>query len=168
MTWAVVQCEAQRERTVEHLLKCWHFEVYLPRIKLKNRIVALFPGYLFARLGDRIYQVMWCPHVIRLLWEPAPDGCIFPAKIDDRIIVELQKRERNGLVKLPQPPRLRRGQRVRVTSGPMQGQLGIYEGMTSKDRERVLLDLLGRQVRIELSAKHLEPITAGDVSRKAS
>jgi transcriptional antiterminator RfaH len=161
--WAVVQTEAQRENAVRLLLSHIGIHCYFPRIKIRKRITGLFPGYLFVQLGARWYPVLWTPHVIRLLM--AGDR---PARLDDAIIADLQRRERNGLVKLPQPPHLHRGQRVRVISGPMEGQLGIYEGMTGKDRERVLLELLGRKVRIELSAKHLEPITAGDVSRKAS
>src|SRR5262245_6326873 len=158
MTWAVVQTQAQREHAVRAALGHFGFETYLPRIRLRKRIVPLFQGYLFARLGEQFYPVLWCPHVIRLLWAPAAQGCIQPAKIDDRIIAELRKREVNGLVKLPQPPRLRRGQRVKVIRGSFEGQIGLWDGMSGRDRERVLLELLGRKVRIELSSADVLPL----------
>ena len=153
MTWAVVQCESQRETAVCLLLGRMTLPTYFPRIRLRKRIVGLFPGYVFCQIGPQFYPVMWTPHVIRLLM--AGDR---PAKLGDEIISSIRRLEHRGLVKLPQPARLRPGQPVKVIRGSFQGLLGLYDGQSSKDRERVLLDLLGRKVRIELSAADVVPI----------
>jgi transcriptional antiterminator RfaH len=145
MTWAVVQCKSQREHAVRLLLGRMNLECYLPRIRVRKRITPLFPGYLFTRLGQQFYSVLWTPHVIRLLM-----AGLEPARLDDNVIAELRRRERGGLVQLPQPPRLRRGQPVRLTRGSFAGCVGLYDGMATGDRQRVLLELLGRKVRIEL------------------
>jgi transcriptional antiterminator RfaH len=150
MTWAVVQCEAQFEHTVRLLLIRLGLETYLPRIKVRKRITPLFPGYCFVRLADRWYPVLWTPHVIRLLM-----AGVEPARLDDSIIAGIRKRERGGLVWLPQPPRLRPGQKVRVVRGTFDGQIGIYDGMCGRDRERVLLELLGQSVVVNLPANAL-------------
>jgi transcriptional antiterminator RfaH len=153
MTWIVVQCEAQREHVVRLLLMRLGFQSYLPRIKIRKRIKPLFPTYLFVQSNDRFYPIMWTPHVIRLLW--AGDQ---PAKLDDNIIVELKKREVGGFVKLPKPMRLKRGQQVKVVRGHFADRIGIYDGMSGKERERVLMDLLGRQVRLDLPAADIAPL----------
>jgi len=153
MTWAVIQCESQRELAVCLLLGRMTLPTYFPRIRLRKRIVGLFPGYVFCRLGPQFYPVLWTPHVIRLLM--AGDR---PAKLSDEIVENIRKLEHRGLIKLPQPPRLRLGQQVKVIRGSFQGLLGLYDGQSGKDRERVLLELLGRKVRIELSAANVVPI----------
>ena len=58
-------------------------------------------------------------------------------------MMDIRKQERNGLVKLPEREhRLKKGQKVRITGGSFAGQIGLYEGLSGKDRARVLLELL--------------------------
>jgi transcriptional antiterminator RfaH len=153
--WAVVQAEAQREHAARLLLMRHGFETYMPRIKIRNRISLLFPTYVFVRVIDRWYPILWTAHVIRLLM--AGDR---PACLKDEIIATIRKRETSeGFVKLPLPNRqLKPGQKVRVISGSFNGQIGLYEGQTSRDRERVLLELLGQAVPVELPSKDIAPL----------
>jgi len=69
----------------------------------------------------------------------------------------LRKREGvNGLIQLsPLPPKFQNGDKVKATEGALAGHLLIYEGMTAKDRCRVLAQLLGGHVRVELDEKLL-------------
>jgi transcription antitermination factor NusG len=71
------------------------------------------------------------------------DG-VQPAKVPDKVIADLKRRERNGLVELPLPPGLRRGDQVRITRGVFAGQLALFDGMRPHERVAVLLQLLGR------------------------
>ena len=70
-----------------------------------------------------------------------------PAHMADDIIDAIRGREVDGLIVLPRAPRLKPGQQVKVLRGAFEGKIGIYEGMSGLDRERILLDLLGRKVR---------------------
>ena len=152
--WAVVQVESQSEHTVRLLLARAKYETYMPRIKLRGgRIAPLFPGYLFVRIANQFYPVMWTPRVIRILMSGD-----HPARLPDKIVDEIRKRQIGGFVKLPPPTRLKKGQKVRITRGSFEGQVAVYEGMTGKDRERVLLDLLGQKVSVELPDRDLEPL----------
>jgi len=153
MTWWVVQTESQREHVVRVLLMRAKYECYFPRIKQRSRISGLFPGYLFVRAAEQFYPVRWTEHVVRVLM--SGDA---PARLSEKIVDEIRKRQIGGFVKLPSPPRLHKGQRVRITRGYFEGQHAIYEGMTGKDRERVLLDLLGQKVTVELPDRDLEPL----------
>ena len=160
MTWAVIQTQPQYEHVVRLLLMRANFETYLPRIKVHNRITPLFPSYLFVLLAERSwYPVMWTPHVTRLLMSGDR-----PAQLPEEVIVQIRRREQNGLVKLPNPSkRPKKGQMVRIIRGSFEGRLALYEGMSGKDRERVLLDLLGQTVPVELPAKDIAPL---DVARR--
>jgi transcription antitermination factor NusG len=160
--WAVVQTEAQHEHVVRLLLMRQRFETWMPRIKHRSRIALLFPSYLFVRIVDQFYPVMWTPGVIRLLM--AGDK---PACLKDEIMASIRKREIRGFVKLPLPNRqLKPGQKVRVIGGSFNGQIGLYQGQTSRERERVLLELLGQAVPVELPSKDIAPLPVA--SRKVA
>ena len=81
-----------------------------------------------------------------------------PAKLPTQIVSEIRSREgRNGLVRLPEAPRYRNGDRVGIVRGLFKGKTGIYAGSSGKDRERVLLDLLGRSTMVDLARADLTP-----------
>ena len=153
MTWWVVQTESQREHSVRVLLMRAKYETYLPRIKERGRIKPLFPGYVFVRAGWRWYPVRWTDHVMRLLMSGDQ-----PAQLPDKTVDEIRKRQIGGFVKLPSPPRLRKGQSVRVVRGSFEGLFAVHQGMSSKDRVWVLLDLLGQKVSVQLPYRDLEPL----------
>jgi len=94
---------------------------------------------------------MWTPHVTRLLMSGDQ-----PAQLPEDVVTQIRKREHNGLVKLP-TRQFKKGQKVRILRGSFQDCIGLYEGMSGKDRERVLLELLGQAVPVELSGSDIAP-----------
>lgn len=150
--WSVAQTETRREGTAQRFLGDQGFTTYLPRIKVKKRVVPLFPGYLFVRIFDRWYSVNQTIGVIHLL--TAGDT---PAQIRDSIVDQIKAKERAGIVRLPPPQGLRVGQQVRVLRGSFEGHIGLYAGMSGKDREKVLLDLLGRKVPVDFHKADIIP-----------
>jgi transcriptional antiterminator RfaH len=152
--WWVVQTEANFEHVTRLLLMRLGFTTYSPRIKIRGRIAQLFPSYIFVCVAERWYPILWTNHVVRLLM--AGDQ---PASVKGEIVSHIRKREVGGFVKLPLPNRrLKPGQKVRVTNGAFQGHIGLYEGMSGHDRERVLLELLGQSVRVELPSPSIVPL----------
>jgi transcription antitermination factor NusG len=155
LSWWVAQVETQREHLTRLLLMRHGYETYAPRIKQRGRIGFLFPAYLFIRAEQRFYTILWTPGVVRLLMTGERPSCL----IED-VITAIRKQERGGFVKLPSATKgLEKGQNVRVTNGNFLGHIGIFDGMSSKDRARVLLDLLGRKVSVELAHKDVVPLT---------
>ena len=68
----------------------------------------------------------------------------------------LKARETDGLIDLPQAPKFRPGDRLRVTRGPFAGHVGLYAGMKPHERVEVLLAILGGSQRVTLSADAVE------------
>jgi transcriptional antiterminator RfaH len=161
MYWAAAQLQPNRTRLALRLLDLNGYQTYSPRFAERRVIrqrrvdvqAELFPGYVFVLIvHDRWYQAHWCPGVSRIVL--AGDR---PAVVSDDIIDGLRQRERNGLIELSKPPRLRRGDRVRIVQGPFREHLALYEGLTGRERVAVLLQLLGGQQRAELPAAAIEP-----------
>jgi transcription antitermination factor NusG len=147
--WAIAVTQSNRDDFVQQMLKRQGFESYRPRIKTeKKNIASLFPGYLMVRVIVRWYPIRWCPGVLKLLM--AGDQ---PAKLADHIVTAIQQREVKGFVKLP---KLEPGTPVRITSGTFTGFMGIYDGMSGPQRQRVLLDLLGQKVPVTLARGSIE------------
>jgi transcription antitermination factor NusG len=78
-----------------------------------------------------------------------------PARVSDRIIEEIRAREVAGFVRLPPAPQPRHGDPVRLIRGPLEGQLGLYQGQNGRERTRILLGWLGRSVMVTVPSEHL-------------
>jgi transcriptional antiterminator RfaH len=68
----------------------------------------------------------------------------------------LKRREdANGLIQFHHKPQFLPGDKVGVLDGAFQDWLGLYEGMTSNERVTILLEFLGRKVRVNLDSEML-------------
>jgi hypothetical protein len=148
--WCVVRSEPGREATAASFLVKSSYEIYLPRIREwrvnHGRRVAmtpsLFPNYLFCRITAGWWNARWCCGVATLIMGAGDE----PAKVADTVIDGIRGRERNGYVELPEPPRLRPGDPIKVTTGLIAGASGLVSGMRGPDRVAVLLGFLGTAV----------------------
>jgi len=144
MSWAVAVTKLNCERLVEDQLIRQGFEPYLPRsrerivvagqVRFRERI--LFGRYIFVRAIGVWHIVKRTFGIVNILQSGDK-----PALLQDSVIDELRSRhDVHGCVELP---KFQVGQSVRVLEGPFKGSLGLYQGMTSKQRESVLLASLG-------------------------
>jgi len=158
--WYVVQTQANAEhKAVAHLAR-QGFTTYLPRFLKRRRharrieVVAapLFPRYLFVEIDmtvQRWRSIYSTVGVSRLICNGE-----YPAPVPEKVVDELKGRQSaSGLIELDCRPKLKIGDKIRVLEGAFYDCLGIYNGMLDRERVGVLLDLLGRQVRVLLNAE---------------
>jgi transcription antitermination factor NusG len=155
MPWAVVMTKPNCENIADANLRRQGYTSYLPRfktIRLDKTIFIrpLFPRYLFAYITDRWYSIRSTYGVSYLL--SGDDG---PLLVPQNIIDELKAREENGYIVLQQKEKFNKGQYVKATDGPLVGKLLIYEGMTTRERVKVLISMLGREVPAVIPEKNL-------------
>lgn len=160
--WFVVQTQPNSERrATAHLLR-QGFEVYLPRYRKRRShagrvdMVAapLFPRYLFVAIDLDAQQ--W--RAIRSTFGVAQLICHGdrPAALAGEIIADLRRREdEGGLVRLDHHT-FKPGERVRVVGGAFSDHLGVFETRSDSERVAVLLDLLGRKVRVVMNIDVIE------------
>jgi transcriptional antiterminator RfaH len=153
--WAVARLERNRERLALHCLGLRGYEIYYPqlrqyRISQGRKIEIqppLFPGYAFVVVEAQWYAARWSVGVIGMIM----DG-VRSARVADSVILDIRKRESNGVVVLPSRG-FRRGDRVRIVRGPLSGLDGLVDGLRSQQRIEILLAVLGR---VELAAADVE------------
>jgi transcriptional antiterminator RfaH len=150
-----VQSQPNAEcKAVAHLNR-QGFGTYLPRYLKRRRharridtvAAPLFPRYLFvaidmtAQRWRSIFSTVGVSHIV--------GNGDQPTAIPDHIVATLRAREDDaGFVRLDHRPSFRAGETIRVLDGPFTDCLGLYEGMKDCDRVAILLDLLGRKVRV--------------------
>ena len=75
----------------------------------------------------------------------------WPVPVPAGIVEAVQARQdENGLVALDMPPPFEKGEMVRITAGAMRDQVGLFDCATDNERIIVLLELLGRYVKVRV------------------
>jgi transcriptional antiterminator RfaH len=155
--WYVVETQPHAENRAALNLRRQGFETYLPRYRKQRRharrveIVGtpLFPRYLFVAIDvatQRWRAIQSTFGVIRLV----TNGDV-PALIAGDVVDGLKKREDDqGFVHIGNNSVFASGQKIRVLDGAFEACLGLFEGIAESERVAILLDILGRKVRIVL------------------
>jgi transcriptional antiterminator RfaH len=159
--WYLVHTHSGKEKQVTVHLERQGFKVFLPLgtkvIKIgrqsKRVTTAYFPAYIFVSF-DRTFQ-NWRP--INGTFGVKKLVCFnqIPARVPRGIMDALFARlEPNGL--LQTTPSLTLGDKVRIADGPFAGQIAEIEALPSRDRARLLLDIMSQSIPIEIDRKSLE------------
>ena len=158
--WYVAHTQPNAESNAVTHLSRQGFTTYLPRYLKRRRharrieIVSapLFPRYLFVEIDvavqrwRSIYSTIGVSQLVCTGDTPTP--------VSDQIISLLKGRENeNGLIELERRPKFKVGDEVRVLDGVFSDCFGLYDGMSDRDRVTILIDLLGRKVRVQVDAE---------------
>jgi transcriptional antiterminator RfaH len=156
--WYVVHTQPNGEGRADLNLRRQGFATYLPRYARRRRHARrqemvkrpLFPRYLFVGLDlarDRWRAVHSTFGVDRLVLageEPLP--------VPDDVIDAIRACEDDdGLVALGLPAGIGPGSRVRLVDGIFADAKGVLERIADDRRVAILLELLGREVRVFVS-----------------
>jgi transcriptional antiterminator RfaH len=160
--WYVVHARPRLELTAELNLGAQGFATFLPAVwktvrharQFRTVRVAFFPRYLFVRLDlaqDRWRSVNGTFGVSHLVMEGDRPTPVQPGIVED-------------LMALTGPDRciaaaadLVAGGRVEILTGPFAGCFGELARLDEGSRVRVLLDLLGGRVPLDLAVGALAP-----------
>lgn len=158
--WYVVQTQVNGEAKAAQNLVRQEYEVYLPRYLQRRRHARkvdfaakpLFPRYMFVAIDmatHRWRSIHSTFGVSRLVC----NGDV-PASVPDGVVSALKGREdEKGFVSMDTRPAFARGDKVRVLAGAFLDNVGLFNGMADHDRVSILLDMLGRKVRVLLDAE---------------
>ena len=162
--WYVIQSKPRKESQVSAYLKSQGLEVFYPTLKVQpvnpraSTIRPLFPRYLFVQADlDEVGMsaLQWVPGAIGLV---EFDGVAAP--IHDAVVKAIRRRvqeirEVGGLTF----DGLEQGDRVLITDGPLKGYEAIFDlRLSGSERVQVLLEMLGRQMRVTVNANAIERV----------
>lgn len=164
MTWFAVYTQPRAEERALRHLEEQGFRAYLPRYRKRRRharrvetvLRPLFPRYLFVDVDTTrqrwrsINGTVGAVGMVQFGDRPAP--------VPPSLIAELRAREdAAGAVSLA-PRDLRAGDRVRFTDSALIDRVGLVEDVSDQHRVVLLLDMLGREVRVTATAEGLAAV----------
>jgi transcriptional antiterminator RfaH len=163
LRWFPVFTKPSAESMAKTHLERQRFQVYHPRLLLPalrrgrwvDRVVSLFPRYLFVRV-DTAHQSLAPVRSTSGVIDVVRCGTQ-PATVPDAIMEELIQRAdaHTGLHRLRCRSRFERGMRVNVIAGPFEGLDGIFEREAGSDRVVILLELLGRRTPVGVPSRYV-------------
>jgi transcriptional antiterminator RfaH len=156
-TWCAVQTHARAEDKAAFHLRRQGYRVFLPK-HLKRRKHArrvdwvprpLFPRYLFVAIDPDATR--WWPIRSTIGVSGLISFSGAPASVPADVIAEIKSREDDkGLVKTHGGCGFKGGEHVRIIDGPLSDLEGLFECATDEERVIILLDLMGRQVKVRV------------------
>jgi transcriptional antiterminator RfaH len=157
--WYVVQTQVNGEAKAAQNLLHQGYEIYLPRYLKRRRHARkvdftakpLFPRYMFVAIDmatQRWRSIQSTFGVSRLVCNGDD-----PAPLPEGVVHALRAREDDkGFIRLDKRPAFAPGDKVRVLAGAFMDSAGLFNGLADHDRVSILLDMLGRKVRVLLDA----------------
>jgi transcriptional antiterminator RfaH len=161
--WYVIHTQPKKEEIAVQNLINQAFTVFLPKCHAvrhharKKTVVLtpLFPRYLFIKPSpispawSAVDSTRGVSYILRQRNQepvPMPIGIVealMAAQVSDQI------------VPLSSLALFKPGEKVQVLEGAFAGNVAIYEKLTSEDRVQILLDILGRDIRVSVSIHEL-------------
>ncbi|MGC6456260.1 MAG: transcription termination/antitermination protein NusG [Coraliomargaritaceae bacterium] len=159
--WFCLRAQNKREHIAAAILnQIDSVEAFCPRIRCfkktrtgKKRFVeALFPGYLFARfnLADEYRRIIHTRGITYIVGHD--DKRAVPDVIIERLQADLPD---EGIIDAPDLSVLP-GTEIEVLTGSLQGLRGkVLSLLPAEERVKVLLEILGREITVAVSAKDI-------------
>lgn len=154
--WYVAQTLSGKERIAVVNLQRQSFRSFCPYFlkvrkrarRLESAHIPLYPGYVFVSFDvdcDRWQSINGTLGVKRLI---AFDSSK-PQPMPDLVMAYLLSQSRAGRITEPRKE-LQVGDVVRVVQGPFAEQMATIESLSDGGRVRVLLDILGGAIKVQL------------------
>lgn len=155
--WYVVQTQVNGESKAAQNLIRQGFEIYLPRYLKRRRHARkvdftakpLFPRYMFVSIdvATQRWRSIQSTFGVSHLVSNGDD----PATVPAGVVHALKAREdTKGFIQMDARPVFAPGDKVRVLAGAFMDNAGLFNGLADHDRVSILLDMLGRKVRVLL------------------
>ena len=141
--WYLLKTKPRQEIIAKQNLKNQGYGSFCPIVKINNRLVVLFPGYLFVQLNEKTQN--WSPinstkgvsHFVKF-------GLNF-AKVPTSVIEFIKTNQHITTEKLINLNKFKPGDKVQISDGVFNNFVAIFESYKSDERVILLMNLLGRE-----------------------
>ena len=141
--WYLLKTKPRQEIIAKQNLKNQGYGSFCPIVKINNRLVVLFPGYLFVQLNEKTQN--WSPinstkgvsHFVKF-------GLNF-AKVPTSVIEFIKTNQHITTDKLKNLNKFKPGDKVQISDGVFNNFVAIFESYKSDERVILLMNLLGRE-----------------------
>ena len=146
--WYLLKTKPRQEKIAKQNLENQGYGSFCPIAKINNRLVVLFPGYLFVQLNEKTQN--WSPinstkgvsHFVKF-------GLNF-AKVPTSVIEFIKTNQHITAEKLKDLNKFKPGDKVQISDGVFKNWVAIFESYKSDERVILLMNLLGREQSLSI------------------
>ena len=146
--WYLIKTKPRQEKIAKQNLKNQGYGVFCPMSKINNRLVVLFPGYLFVQLNEKTQN--WSPinstkgvsHFVKF-------GSNF-AKVPISVIEFIKTNQHITVEKLKNLNKFKPGDKVQISDGTFKNWVAVFKCYKPDERVILLMNLLGREQSLSI------------------
>ncbi len=146
--WYLIKTKPRQEKKAKQNLENQGYRVFCSMVKINDRLVVLFPGYLFIQLNDKTQN--WSPinstkgvsHFVKF-------GLNF-AKVPNSVVEFIKSNQHITTEKLINLKKFKSGDKVQISDGVFKNWVAIFKCYKPDDRVILLMNLLGNEQTLSL------------------
>lgn len=162
MSWLVVHTKPRLESEALLQLQRQGYQAYLPQMRVESvrrgkfdeRLIPLFPRYLFVRSPEDPRQ-SWGPIRYTRGVQRLVSFGHEPALMDDSVIEWIKSEESCQTIQ----PLFAAGEAVQITKGPFVGLEGVFQMTDGEQRALVLIEILSKPVVLKVAPTELKRVS---------
>jgi len=141
--WYLIKTKSRQEKIAKQNLENQDYRTFCPMAKINNRLVVLFPGYLFVQLNEKTQN--WSPiNSTKGVSYFVKFGLNF-AKVPTSVIEFIKINQHITADKFKKLNTFKPGDKVQISDGPFKNWMAIFKCYKSDDRVMLLMNLLGHE-----------------------
>ena len=146
--WYLIKTKPRQENVAINNLENQEYSTYCPTVRINNKNVVLFPGYIFIHLDKK--KENWSPiRSTKGVVNFVKFGLNF-AQVPDTVIELLKANQLINKEKLINLNKFKPGDKVQITDGVFKNCIAIFKSSKSEERVILLMNLLGQQQTINI------------------
>lgn len=164
IVWCVAHTQPMKEQMAKQHLLNQGYGVYLPQLlktcrharKIEQKMVPLFPRYIFISMDVEVAR--WRSiNSTRGIAYLLMSNTTTPAYVPTSVMDDLKSQETDkGIVTVASLLNFVKGEKVRIVDGAFTDHLATFEALDDKSRVQLLLDFMGREMRVALPMYSVE------------
>jgi len=141
--WYLIKTKPKQEKKAKQNLENQGYVAFCPIAKINDRLVVLFPSYLFVQLNDKtqnfspIYSTKGVSYIVKF-------GLNF-AKVPSSVIKFIKANQHITTEKLINLNNFKPGDKVKISDGAFKNYMAIFKCYKSDERVILLMNLLGNE-----------------------
>ena len=149
--WYLIKTKPRQEKKAKQNLENQGYVAFCPIAKINNKLVVLFPGYLFVQLNEKtqnfspIYSTKGVSYFVKF-------GLNF-AKVPTSVIELIKTNQHITAEKLKDLNKFKPGDKVQISDGVFNNFVAIFKSYKSDERVILLMDLLGQEQSLSFKKK---------------
>ena len=146
--WYLIKTKPRQEKKAKQNLENQGYVAFFPIAEINERLVVLFPGYLFVRLNEKtqkfspINSTKGVSYFVKF-------GLNF-AKVPSSVIEFIKTNQHISADKLKNLDKFKSGDKVQISDGVFKNWVAIFKCYKPDDRVILLMNLLGNEQTLSL------------------